>query len=348
MISKRKNKVAKIKNEPLGLPKIISLFSGAGGLDLGFIQEGFNVVVAIDLEKSAIDTHKRNFPSCNSIADDLTVLGPKGVAKFILKFLKPGERIALIGGPPCQGFSRSNPGADAEDPRNHLPKLYVRIIKELQKVFTIDFVVFENVLGMKDKKHSVKYNDLVSGLQNLGFVIYENELCAIDYGVPQKRERIIISAINSDYQVSNFVITKRAGKKTVRDAIGDLESPMFFSKNISVVDIPMHPNHWTMNPRSKRFTEPSLINKSSRSFRRLEWDKASPTIAFGNREIHVHPSGKRRLSIYEAMLLQGFPSSFILEGNLSQQVKQVSNAVPPPLARSVAKAVKKCLHFQSI
>ena len=123
-----------------------------------------------------------------------------------------------------------------------------------------------------------------------------------------------------------------------------LGEPAFFDKDLKTIDIPIHPNHWTMKPKSIRFSNPSLTeNNKTRSFRKLTWDKASPTIAFGNREIHVHPEGKRRLSIYEAMLLQGFPSKFTLEGNLSQQVTQISNAVPPPLARSVAAAIKKSL-----
>ena len=94
---------------------------------------------------------------------------------------------------------------------------------------------------------------------------------------------------------------------------------------------------------SKRFLQPEESDQTGRSFRRLKWDQPSPTVAYGHREIHVHPSGRRRLSIYEAMLLQGFPDEFVLEGNLSAQVEQVSNAVPPPLARSLATAIKEAL-----
>ena len=325
-------------------PKVISLFCGAGGLDLGFINEGFEVVVAIDYESAAIKTHKKNFPASNSLTGDLTALGPKGVREYVSKFLNPGDRVGIIGGPPCQGFSRSNPSADIEDPRNQLPSLYVKIIKELQQIYCIEFVVFENVLGMKDKKHSAKYLALIKGLKSLKFNIYENVLCALDYGVPQKRERIIVAAIKSVPDKFEFTIPKRNGIATVRDAIGSLSSPVFFNRNLTPSDIPYHPNHWTMKPKSKKFsTHLPVYDTSTRSFRRLDWDKASPTIAFGNREIHVHPSGTRRLSIYEAMLLQGFPTSFVIEGNLSEQVTQVSNAVPPPLAQSVAAALKSVL-----
>lgn len=325
------------------MPKIISLFCGAGGLDLGFKQEGFNVSLAIDFEKSAISTHQKNFVKTKSIAADLTQMGPKGVMEEVRNQVLIGSRIGIIGGPPCQGFSRANPTADSNDPRNLLPSLYVDIIKELQKHYDVEFVVFENVLGMKDKKHSEKYNALIKGLNKLGFSVYEQEHCALDYGVPQNRQRIIISAMRGGKGYGAVLPKKKKGKATVREAIGMLDEPAFYKKDMQISEIPIHPNHWTMNPKSYRFTQPIPNNNKTRSFRRLTWDKASPTIAFGNREIYLHPEGRRRLSIYEAMLLQGFPSSFILEGNLSQQVKQISNAVPPPLARSIAAAVKKSL-----
>jgi DNA (cytosine-5)-methyltransferase 1 len=328
-------------------PGIISLFCGAGGLDLGFKDEGFRIEVAIDYDRSAISSHKKNFQLTTSIAADLTKIGPTGVLSQVKSRLKPGTRIGVIGGPPCQGFSRANPNSDPDDPRNSLPALYVEIIRELQTVFVVEFVVFENVLGMKDKKHSQKYKALISGLIDIGFCIDEKELCALDYGVPQNRRRIIVSAIRSGNNYPPIQIRKREGQQTVREAIGMLDEPVFFNRKLKSSDIPIHPNHWTMQPKSSRFTELNSPNKQTRSFRKLAWDKASPTIAFGNREIHVHPNGRRRLSIYEAMLLQGFPSKFVLEGTLSQQVTQISNAVPPPLARSVAAAVKSSLEHKS-
>ena len=97
-----------------------------------------------------------------------------------------------------------------------------------------------------------------------------------------------------------------------------------------------------MNPISPRFKAKTPPH-GGRCFKQLSWHKPSPTIAFGHREIYVHPNGKRRLSIFEAMLLQGFPDTFVLEGNLSEQVEQISNAVPPPLAKSVASAIRRTL-----
>ena len=324
-------------------PAIVSLFSGAGGLDLGFAQEGYRIALAIDSVASAIQTHEYNFKLTKGVVADLCEIGPKGVLGHLLKTVDRGKSIGIIGGPPCQGFSRANVSSKPDDPRNLLPTLYVEIIEEIQKCYNVEFVVFENVLGMKDKKHSSNYLKLIQGLKNLDFDLSEQQLCAYDYGVPQNRHRIVVTALKSGKGYSELLLKKRLGKSTVREAIGDLVEPAFFDRALDVADIPLHPNHWTMKPKSAKFHNPfSEINKS-RSFRKLNWEKASPTIAFGNREIHVHPNGKRRISIYEAMLLQGFPPTFQLKGNLSQQVQQISNAVPPPLARSLAAALIKSM-----
>lgn len=325
------------------LPKIVSLFAGAGGMDLGFKQAGFSISVAIDLAPAANRTHKKNFPRAKAVVGDLIQLMPKGVVEHVQSRIKPGEFIAVIGGPPCQGFSRANTGSKSNDPRNQLPKLYIDIVKALQKVYEVEFIVIENVLGIRDKKHSETYKTLKQDIAKLGFDLTEKKLCALDFGVPQNRQRIILSGMQKGKGYSQVKPRRRKGLTTVRDAIGGLKSPVFFKHGLVPSDIPVHPNHWTMQPRSLRFKTPKKSAGDGRSFKRLAWDLPSPTIAFGHREILVHPEGRRRLSIYEALLLQGFPKDFVLEGNLSEQVEQISNAVPPPLARSVANAIKRSL-----
>ncbi|MCA1533568.1 DNA cytosine methyltransferase [Bradyrhizobium sp. NBAIM03] len=104
------------------LPKIVSLFSGAGGLDHGFKSAGFKLSAAFDISPAAIETHKRNFRGATATAGDLIALGPKGVASIVKNAVDVGSRIGIIGGPPCQGFSRANTTAKASDPRNQLPK----------------------------------------------------------------------------------------------------------------------------------------------------------------------------------------------------------------------------------
>lgn len=331
------------EDHPTSLPKIVSLFAGAGGLDLGFQQAGFIVSVAIDHATGAIRTHKRNFPKTSSEVGDLIQLQPQGVLEAVKRTIAPGERIAVIGGPPCQGFSRANTTSFANDPRNKLPQLYVEIVRTLQKIYTVEFIVLENVLGIRDKKHAATFNALKADLIGLGLDITEQELCSVDFGVPQNRRRIILSGVRRGQGFGAINPRKQTGLRTVREAIGILNEPVYFRPGLDPLTFPEHPNHWTMQPKSLRFADPDAHKGDGRSFKRLKWDEPSPTIAFGHREIHVHPSGRRRLSIYEALLLQGFPSSFVLEGNLSEQVEQVSNAVPPPLALSVANAVKLAL-----
>ncbi len=327
------------------LPIIVSLFSGAGGLDWGFKEEGFKIAVAIDSEPAAIKTHHANFKDTDCLVGNLTELGPEGVLQQVQKNVAEGSRIGVIGGPPCQGFSRANNSSKPDDPRNLLPTLYVDIIRELQKYYLVDFVVFENVLGMKDEKHASKYSNLISGLKSLEMDITEKVLCALNFGVPQNRNRIIVSALRKGQGFLPVIPKYCDGLRTVEAAIGTLPNPAFYHRTLKASDIPHHPNHWTMQPKSKKFSQLPESSSKSRSFRRLKWDKESPTIAFGNREIHVHPDGTRRLSIYEAMLLQGFPHEFEIKGTLSQQVHQVSNAVPPPLARSLAAALKESLRI---
>ncbi|MCC8946863.1 DNA cytosine methyltransferase [Bradyrhizobium sp. Arg62] len=202
------------------LPKIVSLFSGAGGLDHGFKAAGFELSAAFDVSEAAIETHKYNFPGAVATAGDLIDLGPAGVSAVVGAAIARGSRIGIIGGPPCQGFSRANTTATAADPRNKLPKLYIDIVRELQNDFVVDFVVFENVLGMRDRKHAAAYQNLLAGLTDLGFDITEKELCALDFGVPQTRRRIVLSAVRSGLEAKSVKPRRRKGLSTVRDAIG--------------------------------------------------------------------------------------------------------------------------------
>lgn len=328
----------------MALPKIVSLFSGAGGLDLGFEQSGFPLAYAVDLSSAAIQTHRRNFKGAVSIAADLQELGPEGVMAHLDGILKHGDAIGVIGGPPCQGFSRANTGSATDDPRNRLPLLYLEVVEALQETYTVEFVLFENVLGIRDAKHSDTFRGILLKFREIGLTADVTAYSALDYGVAQKRNRVIISGFRDEAVARNFKPKKIPPTGlTVRAKIGSLPEPAFFARNLEKSAIPHHENHWTMRPVSKRFSQPGGADRAGRSFRRLAWDKPSPTVAYGHREIHVHPEGRRRLSIYEAMILQGFPPAFVLEGTLSSQVEQVSNAVPPPLAKALARAISESM-----
>ncbi len=321
---------------------VVSFFSGGGGLDLGFRQVGFKTIFAADHDSAAVNTFNSNTGN-HKIAHqiDLSSITTDEVINMIEETgIKP---IGALGGPPCQGFSRANSSSCADDPRNALPLKYAELITNLRKRFQIDFFVFENVPGMCDKKHVKTFSSIKNHLNNGGFNLFEKEVQASHFGVPQKRKRIFLIGINREkYPSLSFSFPVGIDCDiNVYDTIGHLPEPVFFSRDLTPENIPFHKNHWTMRPKSIKFQDG--VKPGGRSFKLLYWDKKSPTVAYGNREIHIHPNGKRRLSIHEAMLLQGFPTNYILTGNLSKQVEQVSNAVPPPVAKAIASSIKQAI-----
>jgi DNA (cytosine-5)-methyltransferase 1 len=256
----------------------------------------------------------------------------------------------VIGGPPCQAFSRSNGYKKDDDPRAELPRHYAAILKELNTDYQIDFFVFENVVGLKHKRHREVFEQFKRLVANAGFRIFEGELDALHFGVPQVRRRVFIVGLN-EHKYPNltfsFPMGEPAQRTSVRSIIGALPPPYVFLRGTTPETIPHHPNHWCMRPRSPRFTNGTLKEGqvTGRPFRVLSWDEPSWTVAYGHREVHIHPTGKRRLSVYEAMLLQGFPRDYVLCGNLSDQIRLVSDAVPPPLARALAESIATTLGY---
>jgi len=326
---------------------VVSLFSGSGGLDEGFVQAGFSPILAMDVDRAACLTFEHNHPGVRVLKKDLSE-AVNGYAIERLSELPSSLRpIGVIGGPPCQAFSMSNVHKKSDDPRLKLPGNYAHILSELNKHYGLDFFVFENVLGLKHKAHSELFGYFKRLFEKAGFCIFEGELDAQDFGVAQVRKRVFVVGFNKQkYKAVHFEFPKgdTANRKTVREIIGSLPPPAIFERGMSN-EIAFHQNHWCMKPRSEKFFNGFLKegDVKGRPFRVLEWGKPSWTVAYGHREVHIHPSGKRRLSIYEAMLLQGFRSEYVLKGTLSDQIRLVSDAVPPPLARAIAESVLKVL-----
>lgn len=187
-------------------------------------------------------------------------------------------------------------------------------------------------------------------LSDAGFHVSEQLLNAAHYDTPQNRERLFIVGLNRQLfgraawrQPAKAPPAKR--NRTLASVLKGLPEPTHFSKNADPGKFPHHRNHWCMAPKSPRFADGGLTegDSSHRSFKVLGWDKPSVTVAYGHREVHVHPGCHRRLSIYEAMRLQGFPHEYELLGSLSSQIDQVSEAVPPPMAEAVARSVSAML-----
>lgn len=328
------------------LRSIVSLFCGAGGLDLGFEQAGFELVAAYDRFGSAVLTHNRNRANAVAQVADVFHLTAETIVHDIGDTL---SQVGVIGGPPCQAFSRSNVYPRADDIRRTLPGQYARLLRELQTYLEIPFFVFENVQGLTFARHRKEFARFRFLFEEAGFELHEALLNARDYGVPQDRPRVFIVGINKALEWGDpFAFPEpEPGLVTVKDAFRAAfgeepwPEPAFFRRDLRPADIPFHPNHWTMQPKSPKFSNGMLKagEIKGRSFRVLAWDKPSWTVAYGHREIHVHPRGKRRLSIFEAMLLQGFPTDYVLYGTLSDQVKLVSDAVPPPLAYRLGQRI---------
>jgi DNA (cytosine-5)-methyltransferase 1 len=332
-------------NAPAKIFPVVSLFCGPGGMDEGFRDQGFYPVLALDIDQSAVDTYNWNNKGVVARQADLMELSDSQLVRLV-KDITPGvQPRGIIGGPPCQSFSISNVHHKPNDLRKKLLLRYAQALAALNREFNLDFFVFENVSGLKSKRHRRYFLRFIRALKEAGFAVFEQELNASRFGVPQERRRIFVVGINRTRYPNIQFAFPDGGLEipiTVRDAIAGLPEPAFFKRDIKREEIPHHPNHWTMNPRSPKFTNASKGN--GRSFRKLKWDQPSWTVAYGHREMHVHPTGVRRVSVFEAMLLQAFPERYEIRGNLSQQVEQVSNAVPPPLASAMASAIRTSLY----
>jgi DNA (cytosine-5)-methyltransferase 1 len=327
--------------------QLLSFFCGPGGLDEGFRQADFETLAATDIDAQAIGTFRLNHKKADVFQSDLLASAPNRVVERCLEQYKGSGHLGVLGGPPCQSFSVSNVHQMEDDPRHTLPLRYAAVLRRLNKEVGVSFFVFENVAGLLSPRHALRYLEFKRKFAEAGFEIREELLDAQDYRVPQQRPRIIIVGVNNSLHKDRkwLLPAKSNVKKTVRDAIGGLPEPIHFRRGLTRDDIPYHPNHWCLAPKSRKFAEADLTPGQSwgRSFRTLEWDLPSWTVAYGHREVHVHPEAHRRLSILEAMLLQTFPKRYELKGTLSSQIKQVSDAVPPTLAKVVAESVVRSL-----
>ena len=321
---------------------LLSLFSGCGGLDLGFECEGYLTGLAYDKRPHSTRSWNRNRPR-NQVGRvaDISTLSVQDMDAHHGKRFEPS---GVIGGPPCQSFTNANSRKRDDDPRAELLPRFFQVALDLHARSPLDFVVMENVPEVASPRYSEVLNRQISTLEDAGFLCSQAVLNAHDFGVPQNRKRLFVVALHKDVFGGRRWIapTPSDNSRDVKSAIFDLPDPIYFQRGLSASEIPHHPNHWCMTPKSAKFGSSRLVPGKSigRSFKMLHWDRPSFTVSYGNREVHVHPNGKRRLSVYEAMLLQGFPNSFVLEGNLSEQITQISEAVPPPLARAIAHTIQ--------
>ena len=301
----------------------ISLFCGAGGLDMGFERAGFKVIWANDMDADACKTHKQ---WCTAIV----------VCKNITKIKDeeiPGADI-MLGGFPCQGFSVSGP-RKLDDSRNVLYKQYVRIVKAKKPMMFVG----ENVKGLLSMGNGSVINAIVEEFSECGYDVYYKLLNARDYEVPEDRERVIIVGFRKDLGSENFVFPEaKKLRVTIREALNGILEPS--------------DDEICFAPYSSRYM--------SRN-RKRGWDEVSYTIPAMAKQVPLWPGSPdmvkldkdlwrfgdgvtRRFSWREAAAIQTFPEMLEFQGNLTSKYKQIGNAVPVRLAEIIAEHLYKVLN----
>lgn len=339
------------------------VFSGAGGMSVGAAWAGVQTAFAVEADPFAAKTYSFNHPKTKVLCADIRTID--------FSPYRSTEESVLFGGPPCQGFSTSNQRTrNSANHNNWLFQEFLRAAEELQP----EWIVFENVKGISETE-GAKFLDLViSGLRSQRYCVTTTILNAQDFGVPQTRSRLFVVAGRSLEKFS-FPVPGLRKTITVREAISDLphlrngavESLLKYETGAASA----YAKHMRRNRKSvggnlvTRNSEdviaryehipeggnwediPADLMKNYKDasrchtgiYRRLEWDKPAITIGNFRKNMLVHPSENRGLSVREAARLQSFPDHFEFFGSIGFQQQQVGNAVPPLLAKAMFQRV---------
>jgi len=321
--------------------KIASFFSGAGGLDLGFTNAGFNLVFANDNWEGCWKTFEKNHG---------ITLNKKSITKITADEVP--DVVGFVGGPPCQSWSLAGAMRGINDPRGKVFYDYVRLIKEKQPMFFLA----ENVAGILSPKHRPEFMNILEAFKKIGYNVSCKLLDVKDYGVPQERKRVIVVGYHESMGKKFEWPNPSKKQLTLKDAIGDLPKPIAASKrNMANGELEI-PNHEYMNGGF------STIYMSRNRVR--DWDEPSFTIQAGGRHAPCHPQapkmkfieadkrefvkGKehlyRRLSVRECARIQTFPDDFTFYyGQIADGYKMIGNAVPVKLAEVLAAKIMQDL-----
>lgn len=310
--------------------RVISLFSGCGGLDLGFKNAGFDIVWANDVFEDAAETYRHNIGD-HIIVGDISAISSDQIP----------DCDGVIGGFPCQGFSMANMGRTVDDHRNKLYLEFVRVVREKRP----RFFVAENVKGILTLGKGAVFEKIKSDFAACGYEVFQKLFNAADYGVPQKRERVILFGLRSDL-VKDAVVAfppqpTHSGAATLPDGLSRWFSCGEALETIPEPDVPNNlPNH--------KGTKYKLRFNGYLGHREIDPHQPAPTITARGDEkggvviIH-HPNNHRRLTVREAATIQSFPLDFVFCGTNTSGYRQIGNAVPPLFAQRIAESVKKTL-----
>lgn len=323
--------------------KIISLFSGAGGLDLGFEKAGFDIISANEYDKTIWKTYEKNHKAL-LIKGDICKL-PSSIFP---------ECDGIIGGPPCQSWSEAGSLRGIDDPRGQLFYEYIRILRDKKP----KFFLAENVKGMMAERHNIAVKNIINEFENAGYNVHIKLLNAADYGVAQDRKRVFYIGFRKDLDIDFSFPNPIKEKITLKDVIYDLkDTPIACIDNKTNGDKCIYPNH-------EYFTGSYSTIFMSRNRVRM-WDEPAFTIQASGRQSQLHPQAPtmpkvsknlnkfadgyehlyRRLTVREAARIQGFPDDFIFYyTSVNDGYKMIGNAVPVNLAYIIALEIKKSIN----
>ena len=319
--------------------KLISLFTGAGGLDLGFEKAGFEIVWANEFDKTIWETFEHNFPH--------TKLDKRSIVEIQSSEIPQAD--GIIGGPPCQSWSEAGAGRGINDKRGQLFHDYVRLLREKQP----KFFLAENVSGILHPKHKEAFLNIIKEFENAGYEISQKLLNTNDYDVPQDRLRVIIVGYRKDLKKKFEFPEPQKYKPVLKDAIFDLRlAKSAKDKNKTNGDKLKISNHEYMNGGF------STIYMSRNRVR--SWNEPSFTIQAGGRHAPIHPQAPkmkfinqnkrifmpgqenkyRRLSVRECARIQTFPDDYIFKYiDIANGYKMIGNAVPVNFAKHIAQKI---------
>lgn len=299
--------------------RVVSLFSGAGGLDLGFIKAGHQILWANDLYTDAVKTYQKNIGN-HIVCEDISKISTSDIPDCDI----------VIGGFPCQGFSVANTKRHVDDERNVLYKQLLRVIRDKNP----KFFLAENVKGILSIGKGQVFQMILEDFKSIGYNVQYRVLNAADYGVPQTRLRVIIVGVRKDvhfeYKYPSPTNSKDGANGlprwvSVSDALKDIPDP----------DLPNNlPNH--------DYSKYKLSFNGYIGHRPLNPDMPAPTVTArgddkGGVVILPHPTAARRMSCRELATIQSFPLDYEFQGNRSSVYRQIGNAVPVLLGYAVAK-----------
>lgn len=298
--------------------RVVSLFSGAGGLDLGFKMAGHEIIWANDLYEDAVETYRYNLGD-HIICEDISKIDADNVPDCDI----------IIGGFPCQGFSVANMKRHEADERNALYKQLIRIIDAKKP----KFFLAENVKGLTSLAKGTVFQMILRDFSSLGYKVSYQVLNAADYGVPQTRQRVIIIGVRNDIDFA-YIFPNPTNSK---DGGGGLPKWVSVGEAMSVIPDPDLPNDLPNHDYSKY----KLQFNGYLGHRALDPEKPAPTVTArgdnkGGVVILPHPNSQRRMSCRELAAVQSFPLDYKFFGNRSSVYRQIGNAVPPLLGYAVA------------